>query len=389
MIFLILLLLVPVALVLEYFVHASPLWIFGVSILAIVPLAEWVRRATEQIAKVAGSAIGGLLNVTFGNAAELILALFVLYAGHQNVVKAQITGSIIGNSLFGLGIAILVGSWGREHQTFKRERAGLLSSLLILALFALLIPALFDYTERGFYSDPNPGRLDEHLSLGASVVLILVYAGNLVYTLVTHRDVFARKDDTDSGQGSAPHGTEDDGTKNEGKQHEETKGARGNDSEGESTWSLWRSLVVLFGATATIAWMAELLSGALESTADSLGLTPFFLGVVVLGIIGNAAEYIAAFYFARQDRMGLVLTIMVGSTIQVALFTAPVLVLVSYFTGHPMNLVFDNPLELVAIAAAAFTVNAIAADGETTWFEGVLLIGVYALLALAFFFVKP
>lgn len=365
MVFLVLLLLVPASLALAYLVHAPPLWTFGAAVLAIVPLAEWIRRATEQLARVAGPAVGGLLNVTFGNAAELILALFVLAGGHQDVVKAQITGSIIGNSLLGLGLAIVVGSWGRERQTFKRERAGLLSSLLVLALIALLVPALFDYTERGLYADPNPGTLDERLSLGASLVLIAVYGANLVYTLVTHRDVFAIA-------GGEPGG--------------------GNDGDGAgeaSPWPLWRSVAVLVAATAAIAWEAELVSGALEGTAGRLGLTPFFLGVVVLALIGNAAEYISAIYFARRDRMGLVMTITVGSTIQVALFTAPVLVLVSHFTGHPMNLVFRNPLELVAIAATAFTVNAIASDGETTWFEGVLLIAVYALLALAFFFVTP
>ena len=252
MIFNWLLLLVPVPLVLTYVVHAAPVWIFVSAVLAIVPLAEWIRRATEQLAKLSGPAIGGLLNVTFGNTAELVLAL-----------------------------AILIGSWGREAQTFKRERSGQLSSLLLLALIGLLVPALFNYTERTVLGAPNAGLLDEQLSLSVAVVLILAYIGNLVYTLVTHRDVFA-----------------------------------------------------------------------------------------------------------RQDRMGLVLSITVGSSIQVALLVAPVLVIVSYFMGDPLNLVF-TPLELIAVAGVAFSVNAIAADGETTWFEGLLLVAVYAVLGLAFFFVTP
>lgn len=370
MIWLVLLLLTPASLALEYLFHVPPLWVFITSTLAIVPLAEWIRRATEHLAEHAGAAVGGLLNVTFGNTAELILALFVLAAGNTQVVKAQITGSIIGNSLLGLGLAIVVGSFGRERQTFKRERAGLLSSLLILALIALLIPALFDYTERGVFAAPNPEALDERLSLGVSVVLILVYAANLVYTLVTHRDVFAlpAKDDSASGDPG----------------HEKDTG------EGEtSTWPLWQALGVLVAGTAVTALEAELVSGALESTARALGLSTFFLGVIVLAVIGNAAEYVAAVYFARQDRMGLVMSITVGSTIQVALLVAPLLVLVSYFMGTPMNLVFTNPLELIAVAGAAFAVNAIAADGETTWFEGVLLLAVYALLGMAFFFVTP
>ena len=351
-----LLLLIPLSMVLRYAVAVPPLWIFVVAALAIVPLAEWIRRATDQIARVAGSAIGGLLNVTFGNVAELILALFVLSAGRPDVVKGQITGSFIGNGLLGLGLAIIVGSWGRTRQTFSRERSGLLSSLLILSVLALLIPAIFDYTVRDVSPRAQASALDEHLSLGVSILLIGAYGANLVYTLITHSDVFGDDD------------------------HKEDQGG---------TWPLWRSLAVLVGGTALVALESELVSGALEASAKSLGLSEFFLGVTVLAIIGNAAEYFAAVYFARQDRMGLVMSITVGSSIQVALLTAPVLVIVSYFLGHPMNLVFNNPLELIAIAGTSVAVRTVAQDGETTWFEGVLLLTVYGLLALAFFFVTP
>jgi Ca2+:H+ antiporter len=348
------LLLIPLSLGLKYLWHASPPLIFACAVLAIVPLAEWIRRATEQMAHIAGPSIGGLLNVTFGNAAELILALFVLSAGAANVVKGQITGSIIGNSLLGLGLAIIVGCWGRARQNFKRERAGLLSSLLILAMIALLVPALFDYTERDLRGAANAGSLDEKLSLGVAVVLILVYIANLIYTLVTHRDVFALE---------------------------------GN--EGRATWSLPLALGVLAGATALVAVESELVSGALAGAAQSLGVSSFFLGVIVLAVVGNAAEYVAAIYFAQQNQIGLAFSITVGSTIQVALLVAPLLVIVSHFSGHPMNLVFSNPLELIAVAGVAFAVNAIAQDGEVTWFEGVLLLAVYVLLGLAFFYVTP
>ena len=333
---------------------AGPVLVFLLAGLAIVPLADWIRRATEQLAATAGSAIGGLLNVTFGNAAELILALFILARGSAGVVKATITGSIVGNSLLGLGLAILAGGWSRERQRFGRERAGLLSSLMILSVVALMVPALFDVTERRLQTGSTAGQLDEQLSLCVSVVLLLAYAANLVYTLVTHRDIFA---------GDEP-------------------------EEGSDHWPLSRSLLVLAAATGAVALEAELVSGALEKTAGALGLTTFFLGVMVLPLVGNAAEYFAAIYFARQDRMDLVMTIAVGSSIQIALFTAPLLVLVSWAMGRPMNLVFANPLELIAIAGVAFAVNAIAQDGETTWFEGVLLLAVYALLGLAFFFVR-
>jgi Ca2+:H+ antiporter len=350
--------LVPASLLLDY-LGAPPTWVFLCAATAIVPLADWIRRGTEQLARIAGSAVGGLLNVTFGNAAELILALFVLKSGKAAIVKATITGSIVGNSLLGLGLAILIGSWGREKQVFQREKAGLLASLLILSVIALLVPALFDYTERA-RSPSLTGKLDEHLSLGVAVVLIIAYAANLLYTLVTHRSVFASDEEETEESGSGP----------------------------TPRWSLWRALGVLAAATVAVALEAELVSDALEGTSQGLGLTPFFLGMMVLPLIGNAAEYFAAVYFARRNKMDLVMTIAVGSSIQIALFTAPLLVLVSYAMGTPMNLVFDNPLELIAVAGVAFAVNSIAQDGETTWFEGVLLLAVYALLGLAFFFVS-
>lgn len=351
-----LLLFIPLALALEYVVHAPAPWVFAAAIVSIIPLAEWIRRATEQLAATVGSAIGGLLNVSFGNAAELIIALFVLNAGHANVVKAQITGAIIGNSLLGLGLAIVAGTWGRAQQTFSRERAGQLGSMLMLAMIALMIPALFDFTERSHVGPAETAILDERLSIGVSVVLIAVYIANLVYTLVTHRDVFA--------------------------------GAAEEEEQGTAHWSARKSMAVLVGATAVTALQAELVSSSLEGTAEGLGLTPFFLGITVLAVVGNAAEYISAVYFARRNRMGLVMSITVGSTIQIALLVAPLLVIVSYLIGKPMDLVFANPLELMAIAGVAFTVNAIAHDGETTWFEGVLLLAVYVLLGIAFFYVR-
>ena len=354
-----LLLLVPISIILALIDAVPRVLVFATAILAIVPLAEWVRNATEHVAARAGSAIGGLLNVTFGNAPELILALFVLRGGHTAVVKAQITGSLIGNSLLGLGLAIVAGSFGRERQHFNRERAGLLSSLLILVTIAVMLPALFDYTERGVLRHPNTAALDEYLSLGVALVLIIVYVGNLIYTLVTHRDLFAR----------ASAYTEE------------------AEPEMAAPWPLKRAILVLAGATVLTAIEAELVSNTVEATATRLGLTPFFLGVIVLAVVGNAAEYISAVYFARRGQMGLVIGITVGSTIQIGLLVAPLLVIISYLMGHPMNLVFENPIELVAIAGAAFIVNSIAQDGETTWFEGVMLLAVYLLFALAFFLV--
>jgi Ca2+:H+ antiporter len=281
----------------------------------------------------------------------------VLAAGKPDVVKAQLTGAIIGNSLLGLGLAIVIGGIGREKQTFNRAHAGQLSSLLVLATIGLLLPSLFDYTI-GDRSDSARLLSDEHLSLAVSAVLILVYVANLIYTLVTHRDVFAIAEG-DAPEAHAPH----------------------------TPWPIWKALALLAVATAVTAYEAEMISGALEATALRLGLSEFFLGIILLAVIGNAAEYVSAVYFARQNQMGLTVSITVGSTIQIALLVAPVLVIVSALMGHPMNLVFSSPLELVAIAAVVFTVNAIANDGETTWFEGLLLLAIYALFGLAFYFV--
>ena len=344
--------LVPVSLAADWIAGSTSIWTFVTGVAAIVPLADWVRRATEQLAARFGGAVGGLLNVSFGNTAELMLALFVLAAGHPDVVKGQITGSIVGNSLLGLGAAVLAGSFGRHEQWFNSARAGLLSTLMVLSTVALLLPALFDYTVRAQHA-ARASLLDEELSLGVAVVLIVVYAANLLYTLVTHRDVFAA--DEPGGDHSA--------------------------------WPTWISVTVLVAATAVTAFESHLVSRALDATATALGLSELFLGVVVLATIGNAAEYLAAIAFARDGRIGVAIGVTVGSTIQVALLLAPLLVFASWMMGRPMNLVFPNPIELVAIAAATGIVAAVARDAKTSWIEGVLLLAVYVLLAVAFYLV--
>ena len=352
MIRLALLALVPVAPILSYGFDAAPLLVFAAGIAAIAVLAEWIRVATDQLALHTGPAIGGLLTISLGSLAELILALFVLTRGETEVVHAQITGSIMATSLLGLGLAMVVGGVGRERQTFKRERAGLLSSLLLLAVVALLLPAVSDYTARNVNNLADVDARDETLSLIVSGLLLALYGANLVYTLITHRDVFAN---------DAHHG---------------------GDAAG---WPLWQALAVLGAATAGAALEAELVSGALEGASETLGLSKVFVGVVVLAIVGTAADLFAAIWFAKQDRMGLTMSICIGSSIQVALVVAPLLVILSWLIGSPMTLVFHNPLDLFAIAGTVFVVNAIAGDGETTWFEGVMLIGVYAVLGAAYF----
>lgn len=344
--------LAAVAPALKYVLGAPPVWVFLTGIIGVAVMADWIRVATDQLARRTGPAVGGLLTVSLGSVAELLLAGFVLASGQAGIVRAQITGSIMGTSLLGVGLAVVVGGATRERQRFRRERAGLLSSLLILVLIALLLPAIADFTGRAVMHRPHPGSADENLSLAVSSVLLLLYAGNMVYTLVTHRDVFA------SGEAEAD----------------------------AKAWPAWTSLLVLGAVTAGAAGESEIVSNALEAAAHALGLGELFLGVVVLALVGTISDLFAAVWFAHQDRMGLVMSICIGSAIQVALVVAPVLVIASLLIGQPMTLVFRNPLELFAIAGTALIVNAIAGDGETTWFEGVLLIGVYALFATAFFF---
>jgi Ca2+:H+ antiporter len=244
-----LLLFVPLSLALHYLVDAPPIWIFITAAAAIAVLADWVRKATEQLAERAGSQIGGLLNVTFGNTAELVLALFVLSQAQTKVVQAQITGSIIGTTLLFLGISALVGGMGRTRQNFNTANAGLLSTLLFLVVIAILLPAVFDVTERVTAPEAQISMIDEHLSLAVSVVLLVLYAANLVYTLITHRDVFAS----------------------------------GDPGSGEARWGIARSLFIMTLSTAIIALEAELVSAALEGAAAQLGFAPVFMGVVVLG----------------------------------------------------------------------------------------------------------
>ncbi len=353
MISLLLLLFVPISAVLRFAISAPPLWVFATSAIGVIVLAHWISTATEDIAAQAGPAIGGLLNISFGSIAELVLAVFVLVDGRADVVRSQITGSIIGTCLLGLGLAMMVGGFTRERQIFKRERAGLLSSLLILVLIALMLPAVADYVLHQAPAGHDVGISDEFLTLGTSIVLLMLYGGNMIYTLVTHRNIFSRVDD------------------------DEPSAAQG----------LGRPLAILIAGTIAVAFEAELVSGALEATASSLHLSPLFLGVVVLALAGTSADLFAAVLFAHRDKMGLVMDICLGSAIQIALVVSPLLAVVSWFLGHPMTLVFGNPLDLFAIGATALIVNSVAGDGETTWFEGLLLVGVYVLLALAFFFV--
>lgn len=337
--------------------HWGALWVFAFSGIAIIPLAGLMGEATEHLASRLGEGVGGLLNATFGNAAELIIALVALHRGLHEVVKASLTGSIIGNVLLVLGLAMVLGGARRERQTFDRSAAAASSTLLALAAIALVVPAAFHFVARGAVSrgDLSAERelgLERTLSLEISVVLIVAYVLSLLFSLRTHRHLY-------------------------------TGGAEGH---GHEAPPVKRAVITLLASTALIAWMSELLVGAVEEASEVLGLTEVFVGVIVVAVVGNAAEHSTAILVARKDKMDLALNIAVGSSIQIALFVAPVLVFASYLMPEgPMDLRF-TPFEVVAVLAAVAVVNLVAQDGESNWLEGALLLAVYLVLGIAFFF---
>ena len=340
---------VPIAIALEAF-HAPAAWIFAGSAAAIVPLAAYMGRATEHLSGRMGPGVGGLLNATFGNAAELIIALFALKAGLYDVVKASITGSIIGNILLVLGLAVLCGGIKHSRQTFNRTSAGMGATLLVLSAIGLVVPAIFHHIVRG-----TGVAREERMSLEIAVVLFVIYLASLIFSLKTHRHLYA---------GEAAHGA--------------------HAPEGPA-WSLRRSLLVLTAATVGVAIMSEILVGAVEPTAEAFGFTEVFVGVILVAIIGNAAEHSTAVLMAMKNQMDLAVHIAIGSSIQVALFVAPVLVFASYGFGRPMDLVFST-FEVVAVTIAAGVATLVALDGESNWMEGAQLLGVYLILGIAFYF---
>jgi Ca2+:H+ antiporter len=336
--------LVPAALVLEY-THASAALIFFVAALAIIPLAAEMGFATEELAARTGPTFGGLMNATLGNAAELIIGIFALRAGLIELVKASITGSIIGNLLLILGLSMFVGGLRNETQKYNRQAAGMNVALLALAVVGLVVPALFDFT----HPEDDPSTL-QYLSEAVSVVLFIVYGLSLLFSLKTHSRLFR------------PEGS-----------HEEPK------------WSLRKAVATLVLATVLVAWLSEILVGATEETIASLGVSELFLGVIVIPLVGNAAEHGAAVMMAAKNKMDLAFSIAVGSSTQIALFVAPLMVFVSLLFGNDMNLAF-TAFEVAAVALSVGVVTVIALDGESNWLEGAQLLAVYLILGAAFYF---
>jgi Ca2+:H+ antiporter len=349
---------IPLAIVLEL-AHASATVIFFTAAFGIVPTAALMGQATEELAARSGPGIGGLLNVTFGNAPELIIALFALNEGLHEVVKASIAGSIIGNVLLVLGASMLVGGIGRQSQTFNATAASAQSAMLLLAAGGLMMPAIFELVEGKGLPAPtaelvNYGSTVENLSLAVAIVLIGTYVAGLFFSLRTHRDLF-----------NPPYA----------EQEEEGFG-----------WSVRRSVLMLFIAGLAVGVMSEILVGSISEASESVGLSEFFIGVIVVAIVGNAAEHWVAVLVAYKDKMDLAVNIAIGSAAQIALFAAPVLVIASFFIGPgPLPLVF-NGFELGAILLAILIANTVTSDGRSNWFEGVQLLAVYAIVGIAFYY---
>jgi Ca2+:H+ antiporter len=338
-----LLLFVPIAVIAKA-VGVQQAYVFFLAALAIVPLAKYIGEATEELAGHTNPAFGGFLNATFGNSTELIISLFALRAGLVEVVKASITGSILGNLLFVLGMAIFFGGLKHKKQTFSATAAKAAGSTLLLAVIALVIPAIFALTSANAYL----GTPDT-LSIIVAAIMICAYVANLVFTLRTHKHLYDTEVD-----------------------------------KYEPKWSLKKSATILFLATLAVAWMSEILVGAIEPLVATWGWSELFVGVILIAIIGNAAEHASAVTVALKNRMDLALQVSIGSAIQIVMFVAPALVLVSLFFPMHMQLVF-NTFELVAIIFAVFIANSVAEDGESNWFEGLQLLAAYAIMAVAFF----
>ena len=341
-----LLVLVPVAIVLE--VTGGPdLAIFLTSAAAILPLAGLIGRSTEQLALHTGPRIGGLINATFGNVTELIVAIFLILDDRIEIVKASLTGSILGNLLLVLGLSFLLGGLRHEQQHYSADAASVHSTSLVLAVTGLLMPALFALGSNG------ENVLEREVVSGiVAAVLIALYVAALVFTLVTHEHLF-----------------------------------RTPEAGEEPSWPRRKAIGVLLLATAFVALMSEFLVGSLELALEDIGISEFFVGLILIPIIGNAAEHSSAVLFAIRNKVDVTLEIAIGSSTQIALFVAPALVFISLAVGHPMDFVFST-FEVAAVALSTVLVFMISSDGRSNWLEGAQLTGAYVIMAISFFFVE-
>lgn len=349
---LVLLLFLPAAIGAEL-LHASPLVIFALAALAIVPLSGFLGKATEEIAAYTGPTLGGLLNATLGNMAELIIAILALRAGLVDLVKASITGSILGNLLLVLGLAQLAGGVRHKVQRFNNNLAGLSISLLVVAVIGLVIPALFHAT----HDDPTR-VLTRRVSIGVALLLMIGYGLSLLYSMGTHRAVFGEAGDVAQCEREEP---------------------------AHRPWTLRRSIAVLVASAAFVGWLSEILVGSTEAAIRNIGLSEVFVGLIIVPIIGNAAEHSSAVLMALRNRMDIAVSIAIGSSAQVALLIAPVLVFTGLALGQPMDLAF-SPFEVISVALAVAVAASVLRDAESNWLEGAFLLLVYGMLGVSFFY---
>jgi Ca2+:H+ antiporter len=371
---------IPLAYAVHYWLARGQTWepaaTFSLAALGVIPLAHLMGEATEHLAAKAGPTWGGLLNATFGNAAELIIAVIALSKGLNDIVKASLTGSILGNLLLVSGAAMVAGGWKRERQRFSGSAAEANAGLLLIGVAAMLVPAIFHFTGERVH-DPKLHTHDHGVSVATSIVLLLIYLTGLIFTLRTHAHLFTRGP-------ARGHGAED---------PSEAFASSGVATAVPNAWSVKRSVIMLLLASVGIGFVAELLVGSAEQVAHRFGWNEIFVGVILLAIIGNAAEHSTAVMLAMRDDMDTAMTITYQSSLQIALFATPLLVFVSAAmvaggvgdAKHYLNLVF-TPLEVVAVMLSVLTVVILAQNGETNWFEGVLLLGLYAILGIAFFY---
>ncbi|MDA0832972.1 MAG: calcium/proton exchanger [Planctomycetota bacterium] len=352
-----LLVLIPIAVVVD-FQEGPALWIFIISASAIIPLAGLMGKSTEMLSEKMGPAIGGLLNASFGNAAELIIAFFALKEGLVDVVKASITGSILGNVLLVLGASFFAGGLKFQRQKFNATAAGMAATLLALAAIGLLVPAIFH--AHLFVHHHEDVALERELSVEISIVLFVSYLLMLLFSLKTHKHLYHSTDEQPD------------------EQHVQFSDLQGH-------WSTRTSMIVLISATCGVAWMSELLVGAIEQASEQMGWSEMFVGVVVVAIVGNAAEHSTAILVAMKNHMELSFQIAVGSGLQIALFVAPVLVFISQLPGFPPLDLRFSMLEVLAVGVSVLVVGLVAVDGESNWMEGLLLLAVYVILAMAFY----
>lgn len=352
----ILLIFVPITIIV-WFLHGNPLLQFAAAALGVIPLAGVLGKSTEELAVHTGPKVGGLLNATLGNAAELIITVFAIREGLLELVKASITGSILGNILLIMGLSLFAGGLRHGKQRFDRDHASTHATMMALAISALIIPAVYALG----LGDRFPDRV-EFLSLGVAAAMIIIYILSLVYSLF-----FAENSATDQPVTDR-----------------RVKGNPEGEGEAHSPWSIRKALVILVVATIFIAWLSEILVGAVEPVVASLGVSEFFLGIVIIPLVGNVAEHLVGVQTALKNKMDLSLSISLGSSMQVALFVAPVLVFLSLALGHPMSLIF-NAMELAALVAAVALAALISVDGESNWLEGAQLLVLYIILGIAFF----